>query len=210
MNWGNETSTDIHAISHHTNSQRGSFSRYWGTYRSTNGHNRNNTQGNPQQATWNIPPKQNSNKEPACYYHTGLHYITNCAKYQQDKDKYKHTKQQVKQSYQNRLKLGTEKNNVSINEAYFKKEDDNPGNYSEEQAEELCKLLDTDSKWLHIKEVYVNKVGDDTSPILYRVRVNDQPATALFNTGASMSVISTGSFDSLKHKQKNNKMQQDT
>ena len=35
-----ETSNDIHAISHHNNSQRGSFSRYWGTYRGTNSHNR--------------------------------------------------------------------------------------------------------------------------------------------------------------------------
>ena len=43
---------------------------------------------------------------------------------------------------------------------------------------------------------------DDTSPILYKVRVNDQPATALFNTAASMSVISTRFLDSLKHKPK--------
>ena len=57
------------------------------------------------------------------------------------------TKQQVKQSYQKRLKLGAKKNNVSINEVSFKsEEDDNPGNHSEEQVEELCKLLDTDSK----------------------------------------------------------------
>ena len=47
----------------------------------------------------------------------------------------------------NRLKLGLKKNGVSVNKAYFKnEEDDNPGNYSEEQAEELCKLLDTNSK----------------------------------------------------------------
>ena len=77
----------------------------------------------------------------------GPHYITKCTKYQQDKDKYKHTKQQVNQNHQNRLKLGAKKNNVSINKAYFKnEEDDNLGDYSEEQAEELCKLLDTDSK----------------------------------------------------------------
>ena len=121
--------------------------KYQGTYRSTNSHNRNNTQSNPQQAAGNNSPKQSSNKEPACYHCAGLHYITNCAKYQQDKDEYKQTKQQVKQSYQNRLKLGAKKNNVSINEVYFKnEEDDNPGNYSEEQAEKLCKLLDTDSK----------------------------------------------------------------
>ena len=43
-----EKSTDIHAMSHHTNSQRGSFSKYQGTYRSTNSHNRNNTQSNLQ------------------------------------------------------------------------------------------------------------------------------------------------------------------
>ena len=100
--------------------------------------------------------------------------------------------QQVTHSYQNRLKLGAKKNNVSINETYFEnEEDDNHGDYSEEQAEELCKLLDTDSEWLHIQKVYVNEAGDDTNPILYRVRVNDQPTTVLFDTGASMSVIST-------------------
>ena len=46
----------------------------------------------------------------------------------------------------------------------------------------------------------MNEVGDDTSPILYRV--NCQPATALFDTGVSMSVISTTFFNSLKHKPK--------
>ena len=51
-------------------------------------------------------------------------------------------------------------------------------------------------------EVHVNEVGDDTSPILYKVQVNDQPVTALFNTGASMSVISIKLFNSLKHKPK--------
>ena len=48
----------------------------------------------------------------------------------------------------------------------------------------------------------MNEVGDDTSPILYRVRVNDQPATVMFDTGASMSVISARFFNCLKHKPK--------
>ena len=48
----------------------------------------------------------------------------------------------------------------------------------------------------------MNEVGDNTSLILYKVRVNNQLATALFNTGASTSVISTKLFDSLKHKPK--------
>ena len=48
----------------------------------------------------------------------------------------------------------------------------------------------------------MNEVGDDTSLILYRVRVNDQPTIALFNTGVSISVISTRFFNSLKHKPK--------
>ena len=42
--------------------------------------------------------------------------------------------------------------------------------------------------------MYVHEVGDDTSPIMYRVRVNDQAATALFDTGTSMSVPSPQSF----------------
>ena len=45
----------------------------------------------------------------------------------------------------------------------------------------------------------MNEVGDDTNPILYRVRVNDQPTTAVFNTGASMSVTSTMFLNSLKY-----------
>ena len=83
--------------------------------------------------------------------------MNKCSQYQ--KDKYKCTTQQVKQNLQDKLKLGAKKNSISINEAYFKnKEDDNPGDCSEEQVEELCKLLDTDSKWLNIKEVHVNEV----------------------------------------------------
>ena len=50
--------------------------------------------------------------------------------------------------------------------------------------------------------MYVDEVDDDTSPMMYRVRVNDQVATALFNTGVSMSVISTKFFNSLNHKPK--------
>ena len=115
-----EKFTDIHAVSHHSkNSQRGSFSRYQGTYRSNNGNNMNNSQNNSHQAVGNNPSRQSSNKEPVCYHWMSPHYITKCAKYQQDKDKYKHTKQQVKQNYQNRLKLGAKKNNVIMNEAYF-------------------------------------------------------------------------------------------
>ena len=105
----------------------------------------NNSQNISHQAKGNNPSRQNSNKEPVCYHCADPHTITKCAKYQQDK--HRHTKQQVKQSYQNRLKFGTKKNNVSINEAYFKNEEDgNPGDNSEEQVEELCKLLDTDSE----------------------------------------------------------------
>ena len=135
-----EKPTDIHAISNNpNNNQRGSFNRYWGTYKNNNGNNRSNSQKNP--------PRQNSSKEPVCYHCVGLHFITKCAQYQNNKDKYKCTTEQVKQNSQNRLKLGAKKNNISINEAYFKNaEHDNPGDYSEEQAEELCKLLDTDSK----------------------------------------------------------------
>ena len=48
----------------------------------------------------------------------------------------------------------------------------------------------------------MNEVGNDTSTILYKVRVNDQTATALFDTGVSMSVFCTRFFDSLKHKPK--------
>ena len=48
----------------------------------------------------------------------------------------------------------------------------------------------------------MNEVSDDTSPIPYKVQVNDQPVTAYFNTGASVGVISTNLFNSLKHKPK--------
>ena len=48
----------------------------------------------------------------------------------------------------------------------------------------------------------MNEVGDNTSLILYKVRVNDQPATTLFDTGASMTIISTRFFNSLKHRPK--------
>ena len=50
--------------------------------------------------------------------------------------------------------------------------------------------------------MYINEVGNDTSSIRYRVRVNDQTATALCDTRMSMSVISTKYLDSLNHKPK--------
>ena len=135
-----EKPTDIHAISNNSNKgQRGSFNRHQGTYKNNNGNNRSNSQNNP--------PRQSSSKEPVCYHSAALHYITKCAQYQKYKDKHECTTQQVKQNYENRLKLGAKKNNICINEAYFKnKEDDNPGDYSEEQVLELCKLLDTNSE----------------------------------------------------------------
>ena len=82
-----------------------------------------------------------------CYYCARPHYITNCPQYQKDKDRYKCTIQQVKQSFQDKLKQGAKKNSININEAYFENEEDtSPGDYSEEQEEEMCKLLDTDSE----------------------------------------------------------------
>ena len=138
-----EKPTDIHAINpNYNNSQRGSFNRYRGTYKNNQGSNyssRNNSQNNT--------PRQNSNKEPVHFHCAGPHYITNCSQYQKDKDRCKCTTQQVKQSFQDKLKQGAKKNSININEVYFEnEEDDNPDNYSEEQAEELCKLVDTDSK----------------------------------------------------------------
>ena len=91
-----ELSSDVNIISHHTNSQRGSFSRYWGRYRSTSNNNRTNTHFKCQQAAGNYQHKQGNNKEPTCYHCKGPHHVTNCARYQEDKDKYKHTKQKVK------------------------------------------------------------------------------------------------------------------
>ena len=162
-----EKPTDIHTISHnYNNSQRGSFNRYLGTYKNNHLSSRNNSQNNP--------PKQNSHKESVCYHCTGPHYISNCSQHQKDKGRYKCTTQKVEQSFQDKLKQGAKKISISINEAYFEnEEDDNPSDYSEEQVEELCKLLDTDSEWLNIKEIHVNEVSDDTSPILCKVRVND-------------------------------------
>ena len=124
-----EKPTDIHAISNNSNSsQRGSFSRYWGTYRSNHANSRNNNQNNSHQAAVNNPPRKNSRKEPLCYHCACLHYITKCAQYQKDKDKYKHITQHVKIYYPNRLNLHAGKNNISINVAYFEnEEDDNAG-----------------------------------------------------------------------------------
>ena len=95
----------------------------------------------------NNVPRQNSNEEPVCYHCAGPHYITNYSQYQKDKDRYECTTQQVKQNFQDKFKQGAKKNSININEAYFEnEEDDNPGDYSEEQVEELSKLLDTDSE----------------------------------------------------------------
>ena len=89
-----EKPTDIHAISNSfNNSERGSFNRYWGTYRNNHVNSRNNSQ-----AVGNNLPWQNSSKELVCYHCAGPHYITKCSQYQKDKDKYKHTTQQVKQN----------------------------------------------------------------------------------------------------------------
>ena len=71
-----EVSTDVNIILQHVNSQRGSFSIYQGSYRSTRNNNRANSQ------TGNNPSKQGNTKEPTCYHCEGPHYITNCAKYQ--------------------------------------------------------------------------------------------------------------------------------
>ena len=194
-----EKPTDINAISYnYNNSQRGSFNRYCSTYKITK---LAITAVGTIART--IHPDKIATKNQCITTVQVPHYITNCSQYQKDRHRYKGTTQWVKQSFQDKSKQGAKKNSININQAYFKnEEDDNLGDYSEEQAEELCKLLDTDSKWLNINEVHVNDIGDDASPILYKVWVNHQPVTAPFNTGASMSVIFTKPFDSLKHKPK--------
>ena len=93
-----EKPTDIHAINHnYNNSQTGSFYRSWGTYKNNWGSSYmswNNSQNNP--------PRQNRNKEQVSYSCASPHYITNCSQYQKDKDRYKHTTQQFKQSFQDK------------------------------------------------------------------------------------------------------------
>ena len=42
------------------------------------------------------------------------------------------------------------------------------------------------------------EVGDDTSPILHKDRVNDQTVIALLDTGVSIRVTSTKLFNSVK------------
>ena len=67
-----EVSTHVNVILQHTTSQRGSFSRYQGSCKSTSNSNRTNT------SKGNNPPKQVNTKEPTCYHCEGPHYITNC------------------------------------------------------------------------------------------------------------------------------------
>ena len=73
-----EVSTDINAISHQTNSQRGSLSRHRGSHKSISNSNRTNTHAG------SSPHKQGNTKEPICCHCKGPHYITNYSKYQQD------------------------------------------------------------------------------------------------------------------------------
>ena len=143
-----EKPTDINAISNSfNNSQKGSFNRYQGTYRSNHVNSRNNSQNNPHQAAGNNPPRQESSKEPVCYHFAGPHYITKCAQYQKDKDKYKCTTQQVKQNLWDKLKLGARKNSISINVSILQKwRRWQPWQLLRRTgAEELCQSLDTDS-----------------------------------------------------------------
>ena len=59
----------------------------------------------PSRLQGTIHPSKAANKEPACYHCVGPHYIKNCAKCQEDKDKYKHTKQTDKTKLSKQVKI---------------------------------------------------------------------------------------------------------
>ena len=94
--------------------------------------------------------------------------------------------------------------NISINEAALSSKPQD-STYSIEQAEQLIRGMqlsdtDSDSEWLEkfIKDITIDEVYSDNA-ILYKVKVNNTKIEALYDTGASISVMSQWFFNKLKN-----------
>ena len=107
--------------------------------------------------------------------------------------------------YRRRLLRDAKKSNISVYDtALFSRPQESI--YSVEQAEQVIggmQLSDTgsDSDWLDrvIKDVTVDKASSDNA-ILYKVRVNNTKIEALYDMGASISVMSLWFFNKLDNK----------
>ena len=147
------------------------------------------------------------------FYHCeGPHYISQCEKYQKERNRYQNKHEDIKRRMVSKLCKFTDNRHIGIREAFFDQEDntDSPTptapQLTEEEIDKLCQALEQpDSEWLwrEVKEIHINEAKTkDSKPILYRARVNSRPVITLFNTGAGMSVMSSRFFRSIVNKPK--------
>ena len=139
------------------------------------------------------------------YYCEGEYCINECEKFKKDKDKYNLSKANLAKKYKENLLSNAKKSNISVNEAALSSQPKD-STYSIEQAKQLIRgmqLSDTnsDSEWLGrvIKEVTVDEVSSNYA-ILYKVKVNNTVVEALYDTGASIRVMSHQIFNNLDNK----------
>ena len=142
-----------------------------------------------------------------CYYCDDEHHIDKCERLKKDKDKYNLSRADIAKKYKRRLLKNAKKSNISINEAALSSNPQESA-YSIEQAKQLLRgmqLSDAgfDSNCLEkvIKDITIDKVNSDTA-ILYKVKVNNTKIEALYDTGASISVMSHQFFNKLENKPK--------
>ena len=121
-----------------------------------------------------------------------------------NKDKYKLTTQQVKSKYLEKNQAGSPENEHLNKWSSIRKWPCEKQGYTEEEVEQLCNCLvnmDTDWLWQSIHTVQVDEVNVGT-PVLYNLTINNTPVHGLFDTGASMNIISKQFYNQIQHRLK--------
>ena len=110
---------------------------------------------------WPSNIKEEANKDNQTleyYYGNQPHDITNCMKFKANKNEYKLTTQQVKNKYLERVRQGSQKKNISMNEAALENDHKIEQGYIEEEAGQLCNFLQQS-----IQDVQVDEINRNTS-----------------------------------------------
>ena len=141
-----------------------------------------------------------------CYYCEGDHHLKNCEKFSKDKAKYKLKSVDMFQKCKDKIMQQAKKENVSINKAAFAMAQEST--YSVEEAEQLLGNMhfsgsDSELEWLdqYIRVVTIDEVNLDNL-ILYMVKVNNLEEKGLYNTDASISVMSRQFLKNMNSKPK--------
>ena len=190
------TTEEVNEVSYNTGKSQYSYDK---SHNSSNFRKQYN--GSPYNRYWGDSHSYWAPIKVKCYYCNGEHCINECEKFKKDEDKYNLSRANIAKKYNEKLLQNAKKSSISINETALSSKSQE-STYSIEQAEQQfiggmqLSKTNSDSHWLEqvIEDITIEKVNTDNA-VLSKVKENITEIEALYNTCASISLISQWFFN---------------